>query len=276
MAYQVSTLAYGGQSTGYEVSTPAYSGPFEVLLQLILREQVEIYDIPIARITDAFLAEIAQVPECDLETATEFLLIAATLIEMKVKRLLPAETAVDLDDELEAISERDLLLARLLECNTFRDASRTLRRLFEEAARSRPRTVGVTEERWLMLAPAVLEGVSPTDVRAAYLRAVATRAAPRVDTTHITPISLTVGDAVAELIEELTEHGRATFRRLTEGIDDRLELVVRFLAVLELVKQGLADVQQAITFGDIVISWTGSDDAAVRQAAMAGVDAYEG
>ena len=276
MSYGMSAPAYGGLSTGYEVSTPAYSGPFEVLLQLILREQVEIYDIPIARITDAFLAEIEQVPECDLETATEFLLIAATLIEMKVKRLLPAESAVDLDDELEAISERDLLLARLLECSTFRDASQTLRRLFAEAARSRPRTVGVTEERWLMLAPAVLEGVSPADVRTAYLRAVATRAAQRVDTTHITPISLTVGDAVAELIEELTNHGRATFRRLTEGIDDRLELVVRFLAVLELVKQGLADVQQAITFGDIVISWTGSDDAAVRQAAMAGADTYEG
>ena len=276
MSHPVSTLAHGSPSTGYQVSTPAYSGPFEVLLQLILREQVEIYDIEIARITDAFLAEIEQVPECDLETATEFLLIAATLVEMKVKRLLPAEAAVDLDDELEAISERDLLLARLLECSTFRDASQTLRRLLEEAARSRPRHVGITEERWLMLAPAVLEGVSPTDVRTAYLRAAAPRAAPRVDTTHITPISLTVGDAVADLIEELTIHQRATFRRLTEGIDDRLELVVRFLAVLELVKQGLADVQQATTFGDIVISWTGSDDAEVRRAAMAGVDTYEG
>ena len=280
MAFQVSAPApapaHGGRSTGYQVSTPAYSGPFEVLLQLILREQVEIYDIPIARITDAFLAEVKQVPECDLEVATEFLLIAATLVEMKIKRLLPAQAAVDLDDELEAISERDLLLARLLECNTFRDASQTLRRLFEEAARSRPRAVGITEERWLVLAPAVLEGVSPSEVRTAYLRAAAPRAAPRVDTTHITPISLTVGDAVAELIEALNKQGRATFRRLTAGIDDRLELVVRFLAVLELVKQGLADVEQATTFGDIVISWTGSDATDVRQAAMAGVDVYEG
>ena len=276
MAYQVSTLAHGSLSTGYRVSTPAYSGPFEVLLQLILREQVEIYDIPIARITDAFLVEIEQMSDCDLEVATEFLLLAATLIDMKVKRLLPTEAAVDLDDELEAISERDLLLARLLECSTFRDASQTLRRLFEAAVRSHPRTMGITEDRWIMLAPAVLEGVSPTDLRTAYLRASATRAAPRVDTTHITPISLTVGDAVAELIGELTSSGQATFRRLTIGIDDRLELVVRFLAVLELIKQGLADVQQATTFGDIVISWTGGDDASVRQAAMAGADAYDG
>jgi len=276
MSYQVSTLAPGGLSTGYEVSTPAYSGPFELLLQLILREQVEIYDIPIARITDSFLAEIERMSDCDLEAATAFLLLAVTLVDMKVKRLLPTEAAVDLDDELEAISERDLLLARLLECNTFREASQRLRRLFEAAARSHPRTMGITEDRWLMLAPAVLEGVSPTDLRTAYLRAAAPRAAPRVDTTHITPISLTVGDAVAELIGELTSSGKATFRRLTIGIDDRLELVVRFLAVLELVKQGLADVQQATTFGDIVISWTGGDDAGVRQAAMAGADAYDG
>ena len=276
MSCQASTLAPGGLSTGYQVSTPAYSGPFEVLVQLILREQVEIYDIPIARITDAFLAEIERMSDCDLEAATGFLLLAATLVDMKVKRLLPTEAAVDLDDELEAVSERDLLLARLLECSTFRDASQRLRRLFEAAARSHPRAMGITEDRWLMLAPAVLEGVSATDIRAACLRAAAPRAAPRVDTAHITPISLTVGDAVAELIGVLTSSGQATFRRLTTGIDDRLELVVRFLAVLELVKQGLADVQQATTFGDIVISWTGGDDAGVRQAAMAGADAYDG
>ena len=270
------TSGYRGLSTAYEVSTPVYSGPFELLLQLILREQVEIFDIEIARITDSFLAEIERMSECDLETATEFLLIAATLVDMKVKRLLPTEVAVDLDDELEAISQRDLLLARLLECNTFRDASRRLRAMFEEAARSHPRRVGINTERWLNLAPAVLDGVSPSDVRTAYLRAAAHRPVPRVDVTHITPISLTVGHAVAELIEELTSVGRATFRRLTLGVDDRLELVVRFLAVLELVKQGLADVEQATTFGDIVISWTGHDDLDVRAAAVAGVDAYDG
>lgn len=275
MPQLVSAPAGGGPSTGYEVSTPAYRGPFEVLLHLIVREQVEIYDVSIAPITDAFLAEIEHLAECDLEVTTEFLLIAATLIDLKIKAMLPSETAAELDDELEAVSERDLLLARMLECNTFRDASQTLRRLFAAAARSRPRTVGVTEQRWLMLAPAVLKGVSAAEIRTAYLRAAAPRAEPRVDTTHITPISLTVGDAVAVLVEELANHKQATFRRLTEGIDDRLELVVRFLAVLELIKQGLADVEQATTFGDIVISWTGRDDAAVL-AAMAGVDVYEG
>ncbi len=260
----------------YEVSTPVFSGPFDLLLQLILREKVELYDVPIARITDAFLAEIDRMSGCDLEVATEFLLIAATLVDMKVKRMLPTEIAVDLDDELDGISERDLLLARLSECSTFRDASKRLRGLLEAAAKSRPRRVGAIEERWLLLAPAILEGVSPEEVRAAYLRAAAPAPVPRVDIAHITPISLTVGDAIAELVEELARVKRVTFRRLTSGIDDRLGLVVRFLALLELVKQGLADLEQATTFGDIVVLWTGGDDTAVQQAAIVGADVYEG
>lgn len=260
----------------YQVSTPVFSGPFEVLLQLILREQVEIYDIPIARLTDAFLAEIDRMSECDLEVATEFLLIAATLVDMKVKRMLATDTAVDLDDEFEGISERDLLLARLSECSMFRQASERLRRMMEAAALSRPRRVGATEERWLMLAPSLLESVSPTELRAAYLRAAAPTPAPRVDTAHITPISVTVGDAIAELVEELARAKRVTFRGLTSGIDDRIGLVVRFLAVLELVKQGLADVEQATTFGDIVVVWTGGAGADLRETAVAGADVYEG
>lgn len=260
----------------YQVSTPVFSGPIEVLLQLILREQVEIYDIPIARLTDAFLAEIDRMSECDLDVATEFLLIAATLVDMKVKRMLPTDTAVDLDDEFDGISERDLLLARLSECSMFRRASERLRRMREDAALSRPRRVGATEERWLMLAPSLLESVSPTELRAAYLRAAAPTPAPRVDTAHITPISVTVGDAIAELVEELARAKRVTFRGLTSDIDDRIGLVVRFLALLELVKQGLADVEQATTFGDIVVVWNGGDGAAVSATAIAGADVYEG
>ncbi len=264
------------ERSGYQVSIPAYSGPFEMLLQLILRQQVEIYDVSVADITCAFLIEMEQLPECDLELTTEFLLIAATLLEMKTKRLLPTDNAVELDEEFEGVSERDLLLTRLLECTTFRDASRILRQLFEEAARSQPRTAGICEERWLMLTPNALAGVSLADLRNACLRACAPRPEPQVDIAHITSISLTVGDAVAELIEELSRQQRATFRHLTDGIKDRVELVVRFLAVLELFKQGLADVEQAVTFGDIVISWTGGDDSEVREAAVAGVDVYEG
>ena len=259
----------------YEVCTPAFSGPFDLLLLLVRREQVELYDIPIARITDAYLAEIDLMQSCDLEVATEFLVIAALLVEMKARRMLPGKPAADLDEELETASERDLLLARMVECRTFRAASRTMQQMLEEAALSRPRRVGLIEDRWLNLAPAMLDGVTPGDLLDAYRRAVATTPAPRVDVAHIRPISITVGDAVAEIADRLASAGSVTFRRLTAGVDDRLGLVVRFLAVLELVKQGLADVDQGDTFGEIVISWTGGDSRTL-QAVAAGVDAYDG
>ena len=259
----------------YEVRTPAFSGPLDLLLLLVRREQVELYDIPIARITDAYLEEIDRMQSCDLEVATEFLVIAALLVEMKARRMLPGQPDADPDEELESASERDLLLARMVECRTFQAASRTLQRLFEETARSRPRSLGLIEDRWLDLAPAMLEGVTPADVRAAYRRAVATTPAPRVDVAHIRPLSITVGDAVDEIADRLAEAGRLTFRALTAGVDDRLGLVMRFLAVLELVKEGLADVEQGDTFGDIVISWTGGDGRTL-QAVVAGVDAYDG
>ena len=259
----------------FEVSTPIFSGPFDLLLQLVRREQVQLYDIPLARITDAYLDEIDRMQRCDLEVATEFLVIAAVLVEMKARQMLPGKPEADLDEELEGASERDLLLARMVECSAFRRASMTLKALITEAARSQPRRVGLVEERWLNLAPALLPGVTPRALHAAYLRAVAPASVTRVDVTHITPITLTVGDAVVELVGRLKGTGNVTFRQLTSGIDDRIGLVVRFLAVLELVKQGLVDVDQAKTFGDIVISWTGGDGRSLH-AVEAGVDVYEG
>ncbi len=257
------------------MSTPAFSGPFELLLLLVRREQVEIYDVSIAGITDAYLAEIDRLKSLDLEVATEFLLIAAVLVEMKAHRMLPEQPGSDLDEELEGTSERDLLLLRMLECSTFRGAAATLQSLLAAAARSRPRTAGLVEERWLTLAPCLLEGATPEEVRDAFRRAAAPVAAPRVDIAHITSIEITVGDAVVELAGRLRTSGSVTFRQLTSGIGDRIGLVVRFLAVLEMVKQDLVDVEQADTFGDIVIVWTGGDAPAL-QAAGAGVDAYSG
>lgn len=261
----------------YEVSLPVFSGPMELLLKVILSQDLEIYDVPIARITDDYLAALEELDERDLEFLTEFLLVAATLIQMKVRRMLPEPPAADSEEVFEDLSERDLLLTRLSECSAFRLVSRKLRHLMESAALSRPRTAGVIEQRWLSVAPPLLRGVSPEEVRSACLAAM-TRApapAPGVDVTHITAISITVGDAVAELVSGMTGRRSDTFRRLTEGVDDRIGLVVRFLALLELVKQGLVDVEQATTFGDIVVSWTGGAGVAV-ETVTAGVDAYDG
>src|SRR5687767_10259832 len=126
----------------YEVQTPVYEGPFDLLLHLILSEEVDLYEVSLARIVDAYLAEMARLEALDLEVATEFLLIAATLVELKTRRLLPAEGDVEVDEELSIWSERDTLLARLLECKTFKDAAQALSRIAADAGRSYPRCAG--------------------------------------------------------------------------------------------------------------------------------------
>ncbi|MEX2625690.1 MAG: segregation/condensation protein A, partial [Ilumatobacteraceae bacterium] len=135
-----------------DVSTEVYSGPFDLLLQLILSEEVDIYEIHLAHIVDAYLVEVERLQSLDLDVATEFLLIAATLVELKARRLLPGRADVDLDEELALWEERDLLLARLLECKTFKDVAAVFARLSDEADRSFPRSVG-PDERFDGLTP---------------------------------------------------------------------------------------------------------------------------
>src|SRR5215210_3572402 len=113
----------------FDVATPVFEGPFDLLLHLILREQVDIYEVPLARIVDAYLVEIERLQHLDLDVATEFLLIASTLVELKARRLLPGRDDIDLDEELALWEERDLLLTRLLEAKTFKDAAAELQRL---------------------------------------------------------------------------------------------------------------------------------------------------
>jgi segregation and condensation protein A len=263
----------------YEVQTPVFEGPFDLLLHLILREQVDLYELRLSIIVDAYLAQLDALENLDLDVATEFLLIAATLVELKAKRLLPGDDDVDLDEELALWEERDLLLARLLECKTFKDAAVALSVLAADAGRSYPRTAGV-EERYLAVAPDLLAGVTPPALRAAFMRATAPKPVPRVDLEHVAPIRASVTDAVEELLDELPQAGRITFRRLTGGLVEKLDVVVRFLAVLELYKHGLVELEQATRFGDLQITWTGGDPEAqeggVWMRALAAVDVYDG
>jgi segregation and condensation protein A len=254
------------------VETPVYEGPFDLLLQLILAEEVDLYEINLARIVDAYLAEIERMQSLDLDVATEFLLIAATLVELKARRLLPGPADVDVDDELALWEERDLLLARLLECKTFKDVSAVFAALSDQAGASVARQVG-PDERFAAVAPDLLAGVTPARLREAAITAMTPRPVPRIDLHHVAPIRASVADAVAELLETLPEAGPITFARLTADVAARLDVIVRFLAVLELFKQGLVDVEQAAQFGDITIVWAGVDDD--RPLALA-VDGYDG
>jgi segregation and condensation protein A len=257
----------------YAVQTPVFEGPFDLLLHLILAEQVDLYEVRLSTIVDSYLTELARMEELDLDVASEFLLIAATPVELKSRRLLPQSDELDLDDELALWEERDLLLHRLVECKTFKEAAIALSVLAGDAGRCVGRTVGV-DERYLGLMPDLLEGVTLDDLRLAYLRAIAPKPRPHVDLDHVAPIRASVTDAIAELVDELPRVGRITFRTLTGDLVERLAVVVRFLAVLELFKLGMVELDQPRTFGDIEIVWLGGDHEAARP--LADVDAYDG
>jgi len=276
----VTDQAVQESSGSYSVHTPVYDGPFDLLLHLILRDQVDLYEVTLTDIVDAFLVELERLEILDLDVATEFLLIAATLVELKSRRLLPGDDDLDLDDELALWEERDLLLARLLECKTFKDASSVLARLAAEAGRSLPRTAGL-EERFLDVAPDLLAGVSAESLRDTFVRAVTPKPVARIDLEHVAPTRMSVAEAVEELIDELPRVGVISFRALTQSLVDRIEVVVRFLAILEMFKQGWVDLDQAESFGEIRIVWIGTDgedadDTVVVATQLASIDAYEG
>lgn len=239
-----------------EVATPVYEGPFDLLLHLIMKEEVNIHEISLSKIVDGYLAELAKMQELDLDIATEFLLIAATLIELKARRLLPGKEDVDLDEEFALWEERDLLLARLLECSTFKDVAKILAAFVDDADRVYGRSVG-PDERFSDVTPDLLEGITIEKLQNGFVRAITPRPRDEVNLYHVSPIRFTVAEAVEELMDELPRMGATSFRSLTSGLVERLEVVVRFLALLEMYKQGYIEIDQADRFGDISVHWTG-------------------
>ena len=260
------------RGVSYAVQTDVYEGPFDILLHLILRDEVDLYEISLSRIVDGFLAHMEEVAAAlDLELTTEFLVIAATLVDLKARRLLPGPVDVEVDEELALFEQRDLLLARLIEAKTFRDAGHALELMAQAASRSWPRAAGL-EERYLALAPDLLPGVTPADVHAAWLRVSSSAPPPpRVVLDHVAPIRVSMEEAVEDLMARLPGAGQLTFRALTEGLGDRIEVIVRFLAVLELYKQGLIEIGQAVTFGDLEVSWVGEASSVLTE-----MDSYDG
>ena len=257
----------------FEVATPVYDGPFDLLLHLILKEEVDIHEVSLTRIVEAYLEEIQRMQMLDLDVATEFLLIASTLVELKTRRLLPGREDMDLDEELAMWSERDLLLARLLDCKTFKDVASVFSQLTERASLSFPRRSG-PDERFADLLPDMLDGVTPLRLQRAYLRATQPKPPTSIDLFHVAPIRASVAEALMEMLETLPKLGKVTFRQITEAIYDRIEVVVRFLAILELYKQGRVSLEQSDRFGEIEVQWTAGDDTGFE--AVLQIDDYEG
>jgi segregation and condensation protein A len=245
-------------AASYTVTVGSFAGPFDLLLQLIARRKLDIYEIPLSQITDDYIAALKQMDVLDLEVATEFLVVAATLIELKAARLLPGED----DPELEelALEARDLLYARLLDYRTFKEAAAYLRERVEAHAGYLPREVRM-EPAFARLVPEVTLGVAAEDLARITARALAEQPDPFVDTSHLQPVRMTVREAAGMIADELGRAGgRASFRELTAGCRHRVEVIVCFLALLELYKLEQIDLDQVDRFGDLVVTWDDEHD----------------
>jgi len=258
------------------VSTPVFEGPIDLLLHLVTTHELDVLDVPLAPVVDAFVAVLHEGKDAyTLDALSEFLLVAAILVELKSQRLLPGPDEVDPEDELLGWDERDLLLARLLECRAYAAVADTLVRMTEKAARSVPRVAGL-EDGIVIHAPDLLAGVTPERLAEAFLRATEERPVNQVDLSHVTVDTLTVAEAVEELALELPRRRRTTFAELTGQLATRIEVIVRFLALLELCKLGRVALGQGETFGQLRIEWIeGADLVAVGVGAIV-LDEYNG
>ncbi|HEX6257227.1 MAG TPA: segregation/condensation protein A [Euzebyales bacterium] len=240
----------------YTVTVGDFEGPFDLLLKLIAQRRVDVYDVALADITDDYLAVVRTMDTLDLEATTEFLVIASTLVELKAARLLPTDEEPELDEL--AMDARDLLYARLLDFQVFSEAAAFLGGRLADQRGYIPREVAL-EERFVGSVPPVDVAASPDDLARFYADLLARQAERErpVDTSHLPPIPMTVGQASQQLLDRLVvAGGRGTFRSLTSAYTTRVEVAVAFLAVLELYKDEHIDVFQSTHFGDLVIEST--------------------
>lgn len=237
----------------YIVKTPQFEGPFDLLLHLIARQKVDLWQVSIARITEEYVAEVKRMRSVDLEVATEFLVVAATLIELKAIKLLPGADADE--DTLEALlEERDLLFARLLQYQAYKHVAGRFAARFQAAANYVGRTVG-PDEQLDVAVPNLLARLTAEDIANLAAKAL-TPSSPPAAGNHITPPpKLSLAETVVELRGLLERLRRTSFSELVGAGAVPVEVVVRFLAVLELYKQSLIDLEQAGAYDDFVIAW---------------------
>jgi segregation and condensation protein A len=236
----------------FAVELPIFVGPFKLLADLILDQKIDVCDVPIAKVTDLYLAHSKETANWSLEEATWFLAACAIMLELKVGRLMPRHEAPD-EEDLLGVSP-DLLYARSLELAAFRQVAVDLAGRVEEESRYFPRDVGPPAEL-AHLYPDVLEKVSADDL--ARMAAALLRPPPMLDLSHVTPIRYTMAEAVRAVREGLGPGGAARFRDLVADCEERIHVVVRFLALLELYREGKVDLSQAETFGEIEVRWQG-------------------
>jgi segregation and condensation protein A len=243
---------------GFEVHLDVFEGPFDLLLGLISKHKLDITEIALSSVTDEFIGYIrARADGWDLDQASYFLVVAATLLDLKAARLLPAGE-VDDEEDLALLEARDLLFARLLQYRAYKEVAAVLASRMAAAGRRFPRRVPM-EPRFVELLPEVLLGLGPAEFAAIAARTLAPKRPPVVSTAHLHMPRTSVREQVAILSERLARLRRATFRQLATDCADTFEIVARFLAVLELYRNNRVSFDQLVPLGDLYVSWTGGD-----------------
>ncbi|WP_155335992.1 segregation and condensation protein A [Acrocarpospora corrugata] len=244
---------------GFHVHLEVFQGPFDLLLGLIAKHKLDITEVSLHQVTDEFIAYIrSRGPEWDLDQTSHFLLVAATLLDLKAARLLPTGEVED-EEDLALLEARDLLFARLLQYRAYKEVAKVFSgRMAEEALRY-PRLVPM-EVAFANLLPELILGIGPEQLARIAMRVFTPKAPPSVSVTHMYQPLASVREQAAILVERLRRAGRATFRSLTADCAGTFEVVARFLAVLELFREAAVSFEQLEPLGDLYVTWTGATD----------------
>jgi len=240
----------------FSVHLDVFDGPFDVLLGLISKRQLDVTTVALAQVTDDFLAHVRMLgPGWDLGQATDFLVVAATLLDLKATRLLPSASPED-EEDLALLEARDLLFARLLQYRAYKQAAGRLAELVAGESLRYPRSVSL-EPRFAGLLPEVLLGLGAQQFAELAARALAPRPQPVVPVEHAHGGSVSVAEQTALLRDRLRRTGGGSFRSLTADCQGTLEIVARFLGALELYREGVVSFEQVEALGDLHLRWTG-------------------
>ncbi|MFF5204273.1 segregation and condensation protein A [Micromonospora parva] len=254
----------GGQpadpaATGFTVRLANFTGPFDLLLQLIGKHKLDVTEVALHTVTDEFIAYIrAMGDNWDLDEASEFLLIAATLLDLKAARLLPAAEVED-EDDLALLEARDLFFARLLQYKAYKEAAAHIAELEAVGGRRYPRAVSL-EPRYAEALPDLVLGIGPQRLLKLAVKAMTPKPVPEVSIAHVHMVRVSVREHAAILTARLRRAGTATFSLLCADCEATLEVVARFLALLELYREGLVSFVQEQALEELTVRWTGPAD----------------
>ena len=249
----------GEVPAGFSVRVGEFEGPFDLLLSLISKHKLEVTELALHQVTDEFISYIrGQGLTWDLDEASGFLVVAATLLDLKAARLLPSGEVED-EEDLALLEARDLLFARLLQYRAYKEVSVLFAERMAGAAKRYPRAVGL-EPQFAALLPEVLIGLGPDQFAAMAARALAPKPVPEVSIAHIHVQRVSVREQAAIVVDRLRRHRTTTFRALIADCETTMVVIGRFLALLELYREQVVAFEQITPLGDLTIRWTGSED----------------